>query len=101
MVVTDFEGSERPETVPRIIAINKVVGEQPEFKTEMIQDAPYNQSENSSNNEEHKQVETYIPNALLQPHWPQSEAHEHDNNNDNDNKIECLGLLSCRVHNHI
>ena len=77
-VLTNFKRVNWEEAVTGIVAVNEVVGEQPEFEAEVVEDAPEDQTQNSSGNKENKQVETNVPDSFFEPEWPQAEAHEHD-----------------------
>ena len=82
-VFTYLEGVHRKEAVSGIVAVDKVIREEPELEAKVIEDTPDDHSKNSSGNKEHEQVETDIPDALLEPERPQSEAHEHEDDQNN------------------
>ena len=91
-VSSNFIWGKWPETISWIFWIDKVIWEEPEFNTKVIQEAPKNKSKNSCDGQEYKKVETEVPNTFFKPHWPKSEAHESQNYHNYDCEPNLLGL---------
>lgn len=77
-IIADLERVNWEEAVAGVVTINKVIGEQPEFKAEVVEDAPEDQTKDCCDNEEYQQIETDVPDSLLEPEGPKSEAHQHE-----------------------
>mmetsp|Transcript_9747 Transcript_9747/g.16417 ORF Transcript_9747/g.16417 Transcript_9747/m.16417 type:complete len:242 (-) Transcript_9747:174-899(-) len=81
-VFTHLERVDGQEAVPGVVGVDEVVGEEPELEPEVVKHSPEDESQDGGHNEEDQQVETYVPDALLQPHWPEAEAHEGEDHDD-------------------
>lgn len=58
----------------------------------MVEKAVEDCSQDSSHNEEYKEVETNVPDSFLEPQRPQSEAHEGNDGYHDEDQVEALSL---------